>query len=264
MIVDVGPKSVAGVARRLGVLSHLNTQPSLALGTSEVNLLELTGAYAPFANGGFSAMPHGILKIRTRSGRTLYERQGSGQFDAIAPVFASEMTYMMRETVRMGTAKRARLDDRDAAGKTGTGQAFRDAWFIGYTRDLVAGVWVGNDDNVAMKDVTGGSVPAGIWAAFMNAVKDSYEPGPLIALEGNPAMDVAAGAGWYEDPDAPRGVSEDEEAAGGYVELDPDPAGATPLDGEPMDISDADAAAFDKMFEDSFGEEERQARRSDD
>ena len=261
LIVDVGPGNVAAVAKRLGVLSHLNAQPSLALGTSEVNLLELTGAYAPFANGGVSAMPHGIVKIRTREGRTLYQREGSGPFDAVAPVFASEMTYMMRETVRMGTAKRAHLDDRDSAGKTGTGQAFRDAWFVGFTRDLVAGVWVGNDDNSSMKDVTGGSVPAEIWAAFMNAVKDSYEPGPLVALEGNPAMDVAAGTGWAEDPNAPAdGAAEDQGVAGGYAEVPPDGSGAVPLDGAPMDIPDADAAAFDKMFEDNFGEDDQPAR----
>ena len=252
LIVDVGPKSAVDVAKRLGILSHLAAQPSLALGTSEVNLLELTSAYAPFANGGSTAMPHGILKIRTRSGTTLYERQGSGAFDAIAPVFASEMTYMMRETVRMGTAKRAKLDDRDAAGKTGTGQAFRDAWFVGYTRDIVAGVWVGNDDNASMVNVTGGSVPAEIWAAFMNAVKDAYAPGPLIALEGNPAMDVAAGTGWYEDPNAPA-IAEGEEDQGGYAEVPPDSSGAVPLDGAPM-IGEDDAAAFDKMFEDNFGE----------
>ena len=262
LIVDVGPEAVASVAKRLGILSHLQTQPSLALGTSEVNLLELTGAYAPFANGGFSAMPHGIVKIRTRSGTTLYERQGSGRFDAVPPVFASEMTYMMRETVRMGTAKRATLADRDAAGKTGTGQAFRDAWFVGFTRDIVAGAWVGNDDNSAMKDVTGGSVPADIWAAFMNAVKDQYEPGPLIALEGNPAMDVAAGTGWYEEPGDGGAPMEGEESEGGYAEIPPDASGATPLDGAPM-IGEDDAEAFDRMFEDSFGEptpEPRQAR----
>ncbi len=260
LIVDVGPKAVASVAKRLGILSRLNAQPSLALGTSEVNLLELTGAYAPFANGGASAMPHGILKIRMRSGRTLYERQGSGPFDAVAPVFAAEMTYMMRETVRMGTARRAQLKDRDAAGKTGTGQAFRDAWFIGFTRDLVAGVWVGNDDNTSMKDVTGGSIPADIWAAFMNAVKDQHEPGPLIALEGNPSMDVAAGVGWYEDANAPRGAVEDEAESGGYAVIPPDSSGVVPVDGAPMDISEADAAAFDRMFEESFGKGERQAR----
>ena len=260
LIVDVRPQAVVSVAKRLGVLSRLNAQPSLALGTSEVNLLELTGAYAPFANGGRSAMPHGIVKIRKRGGETLYERQGSGPFDAIAPVFAAEMTYMMRETVRAGTARRAKLDDRDAAGKTGTGQAFRDAWFVGYTRDLVAGVWVGNDDNQSMKDVTGGSVPADIWAAFMNAVKDQHEPGPLIALEGNPSMDVAAGAGWYEDANAPRGAAEEEGDAGGYAVVAPDARGMTPVDDAPMDLPDADAAAFDRMFQDSFGADGRQAR----
>lgn len=264
LIVDVGPQATVDVAKRLGILSHLTAQPSLALGTSEVNLLELTSAYAPFANGGSSAMPHGIVRIRSRSGTTLYERQGSGPLDVLPPVFAAEMTYMMRETVRMGTGKRAQLDDRDAAGKTGTGQAFRDAWFIGFTRDIVAGVWVGNDDNASMKDVTGGSVPADIWAAFMNAVKDQHAPGLLIALEGNPAMDVAAGTGWYEDPNAAGdGVIEGEDGAGGYAEIEPDASGAIPLDGEPM-IGEDDAAAFDKMFEDNFGDEPspepRQAR----
>ncbi|BCW86886.1 Biosynthetic peptidoglycan transglycosylase [Alphaproteobacteria bacterium SO-S41] len=258
LIVSVGPKEAAAVAKRLGVLSPLMAQPALALGTSEVNLLELTSAYAPFANGGMTAMPHGIVKIRSREGRTLYERQGSGPMEAVAPVFAAEMTYMMRETVLAGTAKRARLADRDAAGKTGTGQSFRDAWFVGYTRDMVAGVWVGNDDNAAMKDVTGGSVPAEIWAAFMGAVAERTEAGPLIALENAPSTAVAAGAGWTEAPGPEDGVSEDVPPEGGYAALE-DPA--VPDDNAPMDVPlTTDQAEFDKMFNDMFGEDGEIAR----
>ncbi len=257
LIVDVGPKNAAAVAKRLGVLSPLMAQPALALGTSEVNLLELTSAYAPFANGGLAAMPHGILRIRSREGETLYERQGSGPMEAVAPVYAAEMTYMMRETVLAGTAKRARLADRDAAGKTGTGQAFRDAWFVGFTRDMIAGVWVGNDDNSAMKDVTGGSVPAEIWAAFMGAVSKKTEAGPLIALEQAPSTAVASGAGWTEEPGSGEGASEPgAPEGGGYAELVPD-------DGAPMDVPlTADQEELGQMLNEMFGEDGEIARSS--
>ena len=257
LIVDVGAERAISVARRMGVLSPLTAQPSLALGTSEVNLLEITGAYAPFANGGFSAMPHGILRIRTREGETLYERSGSGPMQVIPPVFAAEMTLMMRETVNAGTARRARLKDRDAAGKTGTGQGSRDAWFIGYTRDLVAGVWVGNDDYAPMKGVTGGAMPAQIWAAFMGAVSDRSEAGPLIALENAPSVEVAAGAGWYEDG-ASQGGGGNDGAPAGTV-----PVEQAPVDGPPMETPQAESGDFDAMFEEMFGEErppERQDR----
>ncbi len=219
LIVEVGPKKAAAAAKRLGILSPLMAQPALALGTSEVSLLELTSAYAPFANGGNAAIPHGITRITGRGGKVLYERQGSESYQVLSPLYAAEMTFMMRETVLTGTGKRARLADRDAAGKTGTGQAFRDAWFIGYTRDLVAGVWVGNDDNGSMKDVTGGSVPADVWSAFMTAVAGQSAPGPLIALENAPspgavddwqredtaiaASDGTAPVGEAAPPDAP-------------------------------------------------------------
>ncbi|MCC6918262.1 MAG: PBP1A family penicillin-binding protein [Alphaproteobacteria bacterium] len=251
LIMDVGPKTAASVAKRLGVLSPLKAQPALALGASEVNLLELTSAYAAFANGGYAAMPHGIYKIRTREGKTLYERQGSGPLEVVPKVFAAEMAYMMRETVNGGTAKRAHLKDRDAAGKTGTGQGFRDAWFIGFTRDLVAGVWVGNDDNAAMNNVTGGSVPAEIWNAFMASVADRTAAGPLVALENNPSIDVAAGDGWYEDSRTHGGATEEAPAEGGYT-ADAEMSGVVPTDGAPMDVPED--AAFDRMFNDMFGE----------
>jgi penicillin-binding protein 1A len=262
LIVEVTPKAAVTTAKRLGILSPLKAQPALALGTSEVNLLELTSAYAPFANGGTAAMPHGIYKIRTREGRALYERSGSGPIEVMPPVFAGEMAFMMRETVTGGTAKRARLADREAAGKTGTGQNFRDAWFIGFTRDTVAGVWLGNDNNAPMKNVTGGSVPAEIWAAFMVAVADQTEAGQLIALENAPDVDVAAGSGWQEVPGSGDGASEPEAPEGGIVAVE-----QAPVDGAPMAVPEGEGEDFDRMFEEMFGENgepvppERQARR---
>lgn len=258
LIMDVGPSAAVQVANRMGILSRLKAQPALALGTSEVNLLELTSAYAPFANGGKAAIPHGIARIKTRDGTVLYQRSGSGPMEVIPAVFAAEMTFMMRETVVDGTAKRARLADRDAAGKTGTGQAFRDAWFIGYTRDMIAGAWVGNDDNSSMKNVTGGSVPADIWAAFMKAVADETEAGPLIALENNPDVDVAAGSGWYEEPGSSGGASEDMPVDGGIAET-------IPTDDAPMEVPEGED--FDRMFEENFGGDaaanDNEARRAD-
>lgn len=250
LIVDVSPATVVSVAKRLGILSPLTAQPALALGTSEVNLLELVSAYAPFANGGHAAMGHGIVKIRTREGKTLYERQGSGPMEVVPAVFAAEMTYMMREVVLAGTGKRARLADRDAAGKTGTGQTYRDAWFVGFTRDLVAGVWVGNDDNASMNKVTGGSVPAEIWNAFMTAVDKDTPPGALIALENAPEIDIAAGDGWHEEGAGPtNGADVEQPVDGGYSVLDSD----VPVDAAPMEVQDS--AELDKMLEDMFGAE---------
>jgi len=163
----VGRGKVIRVARRLGIRSRLRAHPSLALGASEVTMLELTGAYAALANSGTGVFPYGIVEIRTRGGRVLYRRRGSGLGRVVAASHVAAMNDVLRAVMVWGTGKAARLPDRPAAGKTGTSQDFRDAWFIGYTPDLVAGVWVGNDDASPMKGVTGGSLPAWIWKAFM-------------------------------------------------------------------------------------------------
>jgi penicillin-binding protein 1A len=130
---DVGPQAVVTVARRLGLSAALNAVPSLALGTSEVTPLELTGAYAAFANGGVGAMPYVIVRVRTESGRVLYQRQGSGLGRVMKEADNAAMTGMMIETVKSGTGKQAALSDRPVAGKTGTSQDYRDAWFVGFS-----------------------------------------------------------------------------------------------------------------------------------
>ncbi|MDP1702536.1 MAG: penicillin-binding protein 1A [Aestuariivirga sp.] len=176
---NVGPKNVVAVAHRLGITSHLGNDASIALGTSEVTLLELTSAFTPFANGGYSIVPFSVRRIVTRDGQVIYERSGDGLGQAMSNRDLGSMNSMMRAVVTQGTAKKAQIPDFDIAGKTGTSQDYRDAWFVGYSSYLVAGVWLGNDDNSPTKTVTGGSVPAAIWKDVMEVAHANLSPAPL-------------------------------------------------------------------------------------
>jgi penicillin-binding protein 1A len=163
-----------------------------------VSLLELTGAYAPFANGGYSAQPYAIQRIRTTQGDILFERQGSGLAQIVSIENVAMMNDMLRATMEVGTGKKAQIEGWPAAGKTGTSQDFRDAWFIGYTANLTAGVWVGNDSNAPTEHASGANVPAMIWAKFMTpahkGVPMAELPGadilPQLMAQGDP------NAGW--------------------------------------------------------------------
>jgi penicillin-binding protein 1A len=185
LTAQVGPKAVAATARRLGITSPLAPVYSLALGTSGVTPLELTGAYASFANGGDGVVPHGIIRVRTLSGKILYRRGGSGMGPVMSPADDAAMTRIMVETVTTGTGKAARLEGRPTAGKTGTTQDFHDAWFVGFTADLVCGVWVGNDNSAPMHKMTGGKLPADIFHGFMADAEADMPvrplPGSLLA-----------------------------------------------------------------------------------
>jgi penicillin-binding protein 1A len=167
------------VAHRLGITSHLGNDASIALGTSEVTLLELTSAFTPFANGGYSIVPFSVRRIVTRDGQIIYERSGDGLGQAMSNRDLGSMNSMMRAVVNEGTAKKAQIPDFDIAGKTGTSQDYRDAWFVGYSSYLVGGVWLGNDDNSPTKTVTGGSVPAVIWKDVMTVAHANLSPAPL-------------------------------------------------------------------------------------
>ena len=182
LTAEVGAKEVARTAKRLGIVSPLAEVSSLALGTSGVTPLELTGAYAPFANGGTGVQPFGIIRIKNRSGKVLYERKMPGNDAVMSAHDNTQMTRLMSEVTASGTGKAARLDDRPTAGKTGTTQDFHDAWFVGFTADLVCGVWIGNDNNAAMVHATGGTLPARIFHAFMS---DAEAGLPVRPLAGN-------------------------------------------------------------------------------
>ncbi len=164
---EVGIGNIIRTAHRLGIQGDLPANLSLALGTCDVNLLELTAAYAAFANGGIGVIPHGIEEVRSRDGEELYRRSGSGLGRVMSVEALGEMNDMLKAVMVEGTGRNAALADRPTAGKTGTSQDFRDAWFVGFTADLVVGVWVGNDNRAPMKKVTGGSLPATIWHDFM-------------------------------------------------------------------------------------------------
>lgn len=204
----IGIERVAAYARRLGLAMPEEAHLAMALGAVEVALVDLTGAYVPFANGGFEGLPHGIVRIRTVDGDILYERARPAPVGLLAPPYretdtgvalrqaadarpvpvypriiarrdAVAMTSMLEGVVAYGTGQRAALEDRPAAGKTGTTNGNRDAAFIGYTAHLVAGVWVGNDDFSQMGRVYGGTVPAEIWAAFMAAAHEGLRARPI-------------------------------------------------------------------------------------
>jgi penicillin-binding protein 1A len=158
---------VIDMARRLGLSGRMRAHPSLALGSFEVTLLQLTAAYAHFANGGRQVVPHIIHAVISASGQTLYDRLSPAPLQIIAPHHIGALNDMLEASIRSGTGRAARLEAVELAGKTGTSQNWRDAWFIGYSGALVVGVWVGNDDGAPMNRVTGGGLPAQIFAAFM-------------------------------------------------------------------------------------------------
>ncbi|MEW5963677.1 MAG: PBP1A family penicillin-binding protein [Pseudomonadota bacterium] len=181
LAVDAGPDRVARIAERLGVTASLRAEASLALGTSEVPLIELAGAYGTFANGGSAIEVHSIRRVRLSSGRVLFARQAPRMRQVVAPRDVASMNDMLNAALVAGTGRRAGLPRHPAAGKTGTSQDFRDAWFVGYTAHLVAGVWLGNDDGRPMRKVVGGSLPADIWREVMLAAHAGKAP---LALPG--------------------------------------------------------------------------------
>ena len=170
-----GIRRVAQMAERLGI-PDVYPNPSIALGAEEATLLEMTGAFAHLANGGNKVVPYGVLEIRTAKGRALFKRPPSEANPVLAQGTVEMMNYLMLGTVRAGTGTRAALPGRDVAGKTGTTSDYKDAWFVGFTPQLAAGVWVGNDNNRPMAKVTGGNLPAMIWHDAMIKAVEGLKP----------------------------------------------------------------------------------------
>jgi penicillin-binding protein 1A len=177
---EVGIPAVVEAAKRCGIASKLRANASLALGTGEVTLLEMTRAYDTIATGGLKVYPYFVTMVRTGSGKILYQRRSDGpQERVIASHVARDLTGMLYGVVTRGTGRGAGLWDHEAAGKTGTTQDYHDAWFMGFTADYAAGVWVGNDDSSPMHSVTGGSLPAQIWRAVMQSAEFGLPAKPL-------------------------------------------------------------------------------------
>ncbi len=164
---DVGRPQVAATAHRLGIVSTVNTDPAMALGTSLVTPLEMAQAYDAFANGGDRIQAYGVERIRASSGAVVYQHRAAPPTPAIDNPPLDEMHQMMRGVLAFGTGTKAAVPGYDLAGKTGTTSDFKDAWFCGYTGNLTAVVWLGRDDGSAMRGITGGSAPAETWRSFM-------------------------------------------------------------------------------------------------
>lgn len=195
LIEQVGPARVIAQAHKMGITSELRNDASLALGTSEASLLEMTTAYAPFANGGEGVTAFGVDSVTDPQGNVLWRRRGGGFGAVMSPTALAYMHDMMQAVISEGTGRAARLD-RPAAGKTGTTQDYRDAWFLGYTADYVTGVWLGNDDQRhEMKKVTGGGLPAQLWKTIMVAAHKGLPPHRLPTPDLAPPPSTMAGDG---------------------------------------------------------------------
>ncbi|MFN4275323.1 MAG: transglycosylase domain-containing protein [Ferrovibrio sp.] len=189
----VGRDKVIETARRLGITSDLKPHPSLALGSFEVGVLELTAAYAAFANGGYAVQPYGVIEVRDRNNAVLFRRDTGGAYaHMIAPEPLGELNELLRGVIATGTGRAAQIG-RPAAGKTGTTSDYRDAWFVGYTPDLVTAVWVGNDDNSPTKKVSGSGLPSQIWRSFMT---DALKGLPASELPQAPSQNFSLPSLW--------------------------------------------------------------------
>jgi penicillin-binding protein 1A len=185
----VGRGMIVDTARRMGIRSPLPDTPSLPIGADEVNVLEHTVAYATFPNKGIAVTPHAILEVRAATGETIwrFDRDGPKPRRAIPEQVAADMAFMMNKVVEEGTARRAMLNGVKAAGKTGTTNAYRDAWFVGYTGNYVCGIWFGNDDYQALNRMTGGSLPAMTWHEIMAYAHQGIELKNIPGLPPNPS-----------------------------------------------------------------------------
>lgn len=190
----VGFDTVADMARRFGISTRIDRRPAMALGTSDVNLLEMTSAYASVARGGVEAAPYAITKVTTSRGRTLYSREAEEPRMLVAPWVAAKMTDLLKAVVDSGTGRRAAIG-REVAGKTGTTSSNRDGWFLGFTGDIATGVWMGRDDNKVVSGLAGGRAPTLAWADFMR-----------VATKGMPSQslqtDVSLPEDGFGEPDA--------------------------------------------------------------
>jgi penicillin-binding protein 1A len=185
----LGRARIIKTAHDMGITTPLPDTPSLPIGADAVKLIDHVGAYGTFPNLGMKVVPHAILELRTGDGKPIwrYDRDGPKPKRALPDHVAADMIKMMNSVVENGTGRRARLDGIAAAGKTGTTNAYRDAWFMGYTGNFVCGVWFGNDDYTSTNRMTGGSLPAMTWHNIMDYAHQGIEIKQLPGVPVPPA-----------------------------------------------------------------------------
>ena len=252
----VGFDTVAGVARRFGITTPIDSRPAMSLGASDVTLIELTAAYAAIANQGVEARPYAVTRIATASGRVLYTREPAEARIVVAPYVAAKMTDLMQAAVESGTGRAAQIG-RPLAGKTGTTSSNKDGWFVGFTSGMTAGVWMGRDDAKPVPVLQGGRAPARAFAAYMARAVGGTPPGPLTT-------DVAAPDLGLEPDDQVYGLAPDAAAPGvvsdnrGEIDL------AVPRPARSLRGSPADGDALPRDPSDDYPAPPRSAPRLDD
>jgi penicillin-binding protein 1A len=217
---EVGISNVIEAAQRLGITSPLAQNASLALGTSEVTPIEMMAAYGAFADGGIRVRPYLVTQIDDTGGRLLFKRTPPQPERVIADHVDKDMVAMLAGVVTHGTGRGAALNGHEAAGKTGTTQDYHDAWFVGFTHDYVAAVWMGNDDSSPMKNVTGGTLPAQIWKGVMTVAEKGLPNTPLDKSSPPAASEIASDTSMYGDTES--GASIDSESGGDTGEVTED------------------------------------------
>jgi penicillin-binding protein 1A len=194
LIQLASPERTASLANRFGITSELKPFPSLALGSQEVTLWELTRAYGVFQSGGYRLDPYLIERVTDTRGNLLYERAPGDPERVYSEDYAADLNAMLMRVINApsGTGGKARFGNWAVAGKTGTSQDWRDAWFVGFTSAYLGGVWTGNDDDSPMRRVTGGGLPAEIWSDIMKIAHEGRSPQPLIGASNAVIIDPAA------------------------------------------------------------------------
>jgi penicillin-binding protein 1A len=242
LTLEVGPQTVAAFARRLGLMDiPVDPGPSIALGAYEVTPLEMAGGYQVFQDGGGKTTPYLVSEVRSTRGDILYAHAASAPTPVMDPLFATRMVDMLKAVVTSGTATGANIG-RPAAGKTGTSQNWRDAWFVGFTPDILTAVWVGNDNGSPMAKVTGGELPVAIWKRFMTVAEKNLpvRDFPWLVPEPPSTGSADTGADQGGDQDQPPAMDEPDSGA-------PDTAGQ---DGGGQDSAQDDGAQPDRGYQD--------------
>lgn len=198
---ETSVESVISISKKFGISTEFKPFPSIALGSQEVTLWDLTRAYGPFMTGGRRVDPYLIQKIETTRGEVIYERAEYDPARVYERAQAETMTAMMADVIRSGTGKAAAVDGWPVAGKTGTSQSSRDAWFVGYSAELLGGIWTGNDDDTPMNGVTGGGLPARLWSDMMTIAHAGRSPSLLRGADKLTQLtpEQQARVGYYRD-----------------------------------------------------------------